>query len=363
MSHYIKGLVIRFLKNLKKTWFLGVILLLCAIAFVILTSKDTGEDLIGGEPSTTIGVQTVAKLEWNFDDEVGAAYEAKAQNAIDSLNTLYRYVSTGNFYNAVSSRLEAAGLDAMTGADYFSVAIASYNIVETVVVGTDADRVEAVEKAIREEMERFMTDGYQIRSWNVISEPVMLVAVPGGAGYVLTNQLYVETPELEENNDAVVEGTENSLLTLSNIVIVISSVMLWCAIVVLLTIADGRIYSVDELKKLDIICYGEAGADEEANRALSSLVNKKVENEKIASFHTLILDRKDVMPAFVQKYKDMYDKNLEVSNWKKDAVDKIKKQETVLLAIKRGEFSLEELEECLKMLNVVEIKCIGCILY
>ena len=231
----------QYIKNLKHYWFIGVLCLVVSLAFVFVTSwiKEDVE-LEGFVVETPVGLQSVHQLVWGFEEENyikedGAVYQAEIEKAKEALQVIVDISKSGNFWNCIDKKLLEAGETALGESDYFIVTAKSYNVLDVQVFGMDAERVETLELLVRMELLSLCEENYHVTKRQVLSEPVVLEAQRVGGGYVLTKALYQDDKEVEMG-DFVKE--KKNVFTFSNVVIVLSSLVLWAVIVLLLTIAQ-----------------------------------------------------------------------------------------------------------------------------
>lgn len=366
MNQYIKILLNRFLKNLKHNWLLGIICVVASLVFV-LVSFFAGEDIEMEESvkDTLVGVHSIHQLEWQFEtkeysDGNGMMFQTEVTNAKESLQFLVTMSSSGNFWNTVGQKLQDAGFEGLKEDDYFSVKGTSYNIFEIIVCGYDTKQVEATEQIIRAELENVMKKFYDVTAMTVVSEPVILHASIEDGNYVLSHDIYQENVD-----DNEIEVKNNDIFSFSNIVIVLSSLALWGVIVLLLTIADNKVYTAKDLENIDLFVWGEIQKDAESNKEVFSVISRKLDNDNIKTINLILLNAtNNSSDEEIEKgLKDKFKGEVKVINWNKDAADQVKQGETVLLVLRRGESTSEEIERCTRMLQAVKTECIGCVLY
>lgn len=366
MNQDIKSLVIRFVNNLKKSWMLGTICVIAAVAFVVVTtflvSDDAGDEV--AQSTSLIGVQSVVKINWGFESEDseqsnGAVYEAKVVAAKEDLAVITTLFDSGNVWNTINDRLKEQEQIEITDEDYVLKAN-GYNTIQIKVVGYDAEAVQVIEKIVRDELETLVKNYYDVDAVDVISTPVVLEAETIGEEYILSNNKY----EIEaDTNNLLVEDGEKKLFSFPNIIIILSSVVLWIVIVALNTIADKKIYEIADLEVDELVCLGKLQEEEEYQNTVS-IVCKKISNSEFKN--TKVVSLTDEITTKVVKFgeliKEKSGANVEVLSWKEGAIDQIEQNDNVFLYVESGTKSNDEIVVCVDAIKLTDAKCIGWVL-
>lgn len=262
MEQYIKEIARNFLGNLKKYWILGIICVLIATVFVVVTTfKELANKEVNEEEVVTIdepklvGVRSMLKLEWSFEkEEITSAYETQVNNAKESADVLSKMVNAGSFQNIINLELQNSDLEILNSDDFISVNDLSYNVVSIAVIGYDVEKIKLVEEVVREYLKTTASDIYDIDSVICISEPCpMEVEMVDGLynfkqviNESSKNNMNQVENENQENDIKQIENVDedmlSSLLKLPNIVIVFSSILLYAVIVFLITITNEKAF-------------------------------------------------------------------------------------------------------------------------
>lgn len=243
MERYIKEVLKEFGKNLKKTWFFGVVCIVIAFVFVFVSAIVGTNDKsdITTENIQFAGTESFLKFEWAFEkQEISQAYEVQVNTAREGLYVLIGIANTGDFKEEINEELKKVKMEPLEEDDAYYFAVVSYNVLKMETYGVDSEKVEYVEKIVREKITALAKNTYAIEAVDCISEPCIMMAEKVTGGYRLSNTPY---DDMIEKDDDSVDNDMNYMdrvLSLSNIVIVLSSIVLYGVIIFLITIAKSK---------------------------------------------------------------------------------------------------------------------------
>lgn len=386
MGLEIRGLIKVFITYLKKTWILGVVCVAFAIVFILTnTFQEKREPIVSDEVSVAnvdmLGTQSILKLSWAFEENASgeeSVNDTRISNAKDDLAVIQMVANSGSFKISVDMLLKENDMDIVQASEAYTISIASYNTIIITVFGNDADRVGIIEQIIRERLNGLIIEKYEVVETEIISEPVVLVAQELDGVKVLTSELYeISTEEMSAEEKTVAEEDKASndvsqseqqtvtLFSLKNIIVLASSIALWLCICLILTIADNRIYSTSSLKEFDIKLLGEISESDEKDKEVLSIVNNILENKNSDRVKVLALAKtnKNNADEFLCKLKEMCIKDVELTYWKESYVNGVNSSDVILVAVRKGENTGDEITNCISKLALIGVEYMGVVLY
>lgn len=265
MEQYIIKILKQIWRNFKKFWWIGLICVILAVAFIVVTVlKDEAEannvENVGQVESVPqseegrklVGTQSMLKYDWGFlDIENSDIYEARIAEVRENLVVINNIVYTADFRDKINESLIQKEMEILTSEDVYIIGIISYDVMQINVYGYDAERVIVIDEIVRNEVERISREIYVLDDMRCIVDPIVVEAINTDGTYSLTHNVYEKddaTVSVEnETNDAIIEQTESvekdyQLFNLKNIVILLSAFVLYFVIIVLITISNENMY-------------------------------------------------------------------------------------------------------------------------
>lgn len=262
MEQYIKEYIRDFFKNLKKYWVLGIVFVLISVVFVVVSSmmemkansdvQQGVQPVVVEETKQLVGIHSMSMIEWKFEEkENSELYEVELELAKENLKIIVEVVGTGDFRNEINKMLESRGCDVLNSEDVVYFTAKSYNVIDVKIFGYDSEKLEIAEELIRTEINKLATELYDIDSIKCISNPILLNAQVVDDVYYVESTVYEKNVKSEEQTQIqqTTQTEQNILLyimSLRNIVVVLSSVALYMVIVLLITIARDEKYTDKE---------------------------------------------------------------------------------------------------------------------
>lgn len=240
MEKKIRDILKNYLIRLKSLWWLGGIFVLVAIIFVVLTTiidVNAEKNEIEDNKPEQVGVYSMIKLEWPFEEETKTeAYEAQINNARECGSVLCGIVYGGEFRAILDQKLKEENRKSLSVEDDFSIYLASYNVIAVKVFGKDVERVQFIEEQIKNYIEGLANEIYGIDSVKRIMNPYPMKVEMVDGNYIFKELIDDKpdvSPSIYEDKNII-----ESLLSMSNIIIVLSSFVLYAVIVLLISIAN-----------------------------------------------------------------------------------------------------------------------------
>ena len=139
-----------------------------------------------------------------------------------------------SFKKELNSKLAALDIASVSADDYFGVRIESFDVISIIVVSPDKEKVFAIEEIVNQYVTDFIVNTYDVNKVECILDSCLANVVTKEGRHDL------DTPILDESNDVLVIDEGIDFVTMSNLIIILSAVALYMAVVFLITITNYK---------------------------------------------------------------------------------------------------------------------------